>query len=557
MDFKLANTYRHINRYRQIARVLIKNGMGFLVDWLDLDKYLPFKKEVKEKEDINKKNLANRIRLVLQELGPTYIKFGQLLSTRADILSPEYIDELRKLQDKIPGIEFEKIEKVLENELGKDYKKHFIEIEKDPSAAASIAQIHQAVLQSGEEVVLKIQRPEIKQQVKVDLEILRNFASILEDRNIIPGFIEPEKILNEFKNELYKEMDFTREIANINRFKKNFSNNGHIIIPDVYEDISSQKLIVMEKINGVKLKEVNKSNRKDMNTPFLARLGARALFKQVLIDGFFHADPHPGNIFVVGQDNLAYIDFGLVGQITEEDKDIFAALFIALLKQEEDIIVDKLIEIGVTFEDINRRSLKLDIKDLLNRYYSRSLEEIDFDLVFEDMQRIIYKYHIRMPEEFYLLMRAIGVSEGVGVSLDPDFNLIDMSDQLVKDLIKDRLKPRNLSYRFLKKIWNLRKITKGIPSSLDNLLSKLINDKFTIKFEHSNLEPLIDKLDIISNRLSISLIIAALIIGSSMVLQTNMKPYLLGIPLLGFLGYIIAGVLGFWLVFNILKSGKF
>ena len=527
------------------------------MEWLDLGKYLPFNNKIDKKEDINKKNLAKRLRIVLQELGPTYIKLGQLLSTRADILSPEYIDELRKLQDKIPSVEYEKIEKVLINELGENYDKYFKSIEKKASAAASIAQIHQAVLKNGENVVLKIQRPGIYKQVKVDLEILSNFAQILNERDIIPGFIEPKKIINEFKEEMKKELDFTREIANINRFRVNFSDNKYIVIPEVYEDISTKRLIVMEEIKGIKLKEVKNTDRKNIDAPFLARLGAKALFKQVLIDGFFHADPHPGNIFVVDQNKLAYIDFGLVGQITEEDKDLFAALFIALLKQEVDIIVDKLIEIGITFEDINRRSLKLDIKDLLNRYYSSSLEEIDFDIVFDDMQRIIFKYHIRMPEEFYLLMRAIGVSEGVGVSLDPNFNLIELSDQLIMDLIKDRFSFRNLSYRFIKKIWNFRKLTKDIPTRLDSLLNKLVNNEFTIKFEHNNLEPLINKLDIVSNRLSISLIIASLIIGSSMVIQTNMKPYLLGIPLLGFLGYIIAGVLGFWLVFAILRSGKF
>jgi ubiquinone biosynthesis protein len=557
MEFKFKTTYKHINRYRQISQVLIKNGLGFVVEWLDLGKYLPFNKKIEKQKKINKKNLAKRIRLVLQELGPTYIKFGQLLSTRADILSPEYIEELRELQDEIPGIEYEEIEQVLIKELGKNYEEYFINIEKKPVAAASIAQIHQATLKSGEEVVLKIQRPGIKKKIEVDLEILSYFAKLLNERDIIPEFIEPSKILSEFENELNKEIDFKREIANINRFKKNFSDNKHIIIPDIYEDLSSRRLIIMEEIKGIKLKEVSDANRDKIKAPFLARLGARALFKQVLIDGFFHADTHPGNIFVVDQNKLAYIDFGLVGQITDEDTDVFATLFIALLKQDVDIIVEKLIEIGITFEKINRRKLKLDIKDLLNRYYSRSLKEIDFSLVFDDMQRIIYKYHIRMPEEFYLLMRAIGVSEGVGVSLDPNFNLVDMSDQLVRDLIKDRFSFKNLSYKLFKKLWGIRKTTKKIPNKLDGLLDKLVNDKFTVQFEHSNLEPLIDKLDIVSNRLSISLIITALIIGSSMVIQTNMKPHLLGIPLLGFLGYIVAGVLGLWLVFSILRSGKF
>lgn len=558
INFNIGKQYQHLKRYRKIAEILIRNGLAFVVDRLDLGKYLPLKQRINNKEeDVNKNIIAKRLRQVLQELGPTYIKLGQLLSTRADILPPDYVQELRKLQDKVEEVPFVKIEEVLIEELGKNYSKYFKKIEKTPQAAASIAQTHRAVLQDGTDVILKIQRPDIRKTIKVDLEIIKNLVLSAEERELFPGFLKPHKIVDEFRETIFKELNFKSELSNIKKFKDNFAKEDKIEVPEVYNRFSTRKILVLEEIKGLKLSEVNEKNRKDINGPLLARLGAKALMKQVLIDGFFHADPHPGNIFVLGKEHLAYIDFGMMGRLTAEDQDQMTILFTALLHQNIDMIVDTILDIGYVEDDINNRKLKIEINNLLDRYYGIELEEIDFNIVVDDIERLLYNFHIRMPEEFFLLFRAVGISEGVGYTLDPSFNMVAVARNFLKTIIIEKMKPENLLERLIKGIWKYRNLGKNLPTRINNILNKIIVDDFTIGFKHLNLEKLTNKIDIVSNRLSISMIISALIIGSSMILQTELEPQIYNIPLLGFAGYSIAGLMGLWLVISIFRSGKF
>ena len=536
----------------------MKNGLGVIVENLELTKYLPFKKRFnKESYELNKKGFATRFRKVLQELGPTYIKLGQLLSTRADILPTVYIKELRKLQDKVDPVSFEQIEGVLIDELGNNYMEYFQKINKKAQAAASIAQTHRAILLDGTDVILKIQRPGIEKIVQSDFEILKNLILMAEDRGFFPDFLQASKLIEEFKDSLKKELDFKREAANINKFTKNFEQNDRIIIPAVYEKSSTRRILVLEEIKGTKLSDIENPENLDIDGPSLAILGAQAFMKQVLIDGFFHADPHPGNIFVLGKNKLAYIDFGLMGQLTEEDKSKMGMLFIALIHQDINIITDILLEVGYFEEEINQRKFKLEIQDLMNQYYGIELANLDFMMVIDDIERILYNFHIRMPEEFFLLFRAIGVNEGIGFLLDPYFDLVEVASDFTKELIISKLEPGYLLDKLVDKLWDLRSSTKGLPLKFNKLLNDIINDEFTIRFKHINLEQITNKIDIVSNRLSISLIISAVIIGSSMILQTDMNPIVYGIPLLGFLGYSIAGIMGIWLVISIFRSGRF
>lgn len=556
MRLNLRSQYRHFQRYRKIAEVLLKNGLGFIIDWLELSKFLPLGKRLKKDEELEKVNLASRIRRVFQDLGPTYIKLGQLLSTRADVLPPHYIKELRKLQDQVPAESFKKVESVLIEELGEDYQRFFKEINTEPRAAASIAQTYHAVLQDGTDVILKVQRPGIDRIIRADLEIMRNLALLAEDKGLIPGFLKPHKMIEEFNDTIKKELDFTREAASIEKFTDNFKEEENIIVPRVFKKLSGKRLLVLEEIKGTKLSELEQNDQK-IDGPALAILGARALMKQVLIDGFFHADPHPGNIFIIDGNKLAYIDFGMMGQLTREDQDKLSILFMALLKQEINVIIDILLEMGDFDEKINLRKFKLEINDLVNRYYGINLSDLDFSVVIDDIERLLYHFQIRLPEEFFLLFRAIGVSQGVGYSLDPSFNMAKVADNFLNDLFYSKIKPELLLERVVNRAWSLSRVTRNLPGRLNSLLNKFINDEFTIRFKHVNLDELIYKLDIASNRLSISLIISALIIGSSMILQTELQPLVYGIPLLGFIGYSVAGIMGLWLVISIFRSGKF
>lgn len=558
MVFNLPKQYQHFQRYRKITQILLKNGLGILVDWLELDKYLPFKERLNRDENsLNKKSFAARVRQVLQELGPTYIKFGQLLSTRADILPPVYIKELRKLQDKAEHLSFSDMERVLIEELGDHYQEKFLKINKKPQATASIAQTHRAKLKDGSDVILKIQRPGIEKSIKTDLQILANLAGLATEKGLFPPFFKTDRLINEFKESLQKELDFKRELSNMNKFAANFGQNEFVIIPTVYEELSGKKLLVLEEIKGIKLSEIDELLNPDIDAAFIAEIGAKALMQQILLDGFFHADPHPGNIFIVDRNKLAYIDFGLMGQLTAEDRDRMGILFVAVLKKDIDIVVDILIDIGDLDPNLNIRKFKLEIQDWFNRYYGAGLAEIDFLGIIDDLERLLYNLKIRMPEEFFLLFRAIAVSQGVAYKLDPNFNIIEVANDFLIELLINRFQPKKLFSRLLNKLWDYRHATKDIPGRVSKIINKVISDDLTINFKHKNLEGLSNQLDIVSNRLSISMIISALIIGSSMIIQTDMKPVLFGIPLLGFLGYSVAGIMGLFLVISIFKSGRF
>lgn len=557
MAFNILKKYRHIERYREIIQVLIKNGLGFFVSRLELDRFLPLTERIKREPNLNIKNLPETLRKVLQELGPTYIKFGQLLSTRADILPPEYIKELRKLQDKVSPINFDKILTVIKEELGENYQEIFINIDENPVAAASIAQTHQALLKDGTQVILKIQRPGIKRTIQVDLDILNYLVSSTRIKNIFPEYIDISALIKEFGRTLLKELDFKMEVSNIEKFRENFRHESNIIVPEVYKELSSKRIIVMEEIKGVKLNKIEEISLNNSERRFLASLGAEVFLKQVLIDGFFHADPHPGNIFVLNRTKLAYIDFGMMGQLTSEDKDILGLLFLAAIKRDVNIIVDLILEIGSVKGELNKRDLKLEVQNFIDRYYGVELRQIDFKEIIDEIQGILYKHHILLPSEFYLLGRAIAINEGVGFAIDPSFSPMEVGKKFSKKLLHEIFRPDRIIDRFFDALWNIKHSTKGFPDKISKIFDKLINDNFSINFKHQNLERLINKIDIISNRLSISLIISALIIGSSMILQTKMQPQIFGIPLLGFIGYIIAGMLGFSLVIAIIRSGRF
>ena len=557
MLFNLRQKYKHFQRYREISQVLLKNGLGFLLDRFGLKRFIPLKKRFSQEGEFEEPaSLPTRLRQVMQELGPTYVKLGQILSTRPDILPPDYIAEFRKLQDKVPGVDFKEIKEVLKDELGSEcFTEIFAEFDEDPVAAASIAQAHKAKLLDGTKVMVKVQRPDIKRQVRVDLEILADLAEIATNRGILPDFMEPQGLVAEFKESLYKELNFTQELSNIKRFQENHLDYDEIIIPAVYEAYCTDKVLVMEELEGKRLSEIDDLSAIDNKK--LSRLGAEAFLKQVMIDGFFHADPHPGNIFIIDDSSLGYIDFGMMGQISPKDRDYFALLFAAILRRNVEIIKDIIMEIGDLPHSLNERKLLIDIEEFIHSYYNRKLEDINFKVLFQDLQRLVFKHHIRLPQEFFLLFRALGLSEGVGSRLDPEFNIVEIGNDFLSDLLQDRLQPKNLLKRFGLSLWKLQNNFKNYPENFASILDKLAHDDLSIGFKHQQLEDLINEIDFASNRLSISLIISSLIVGSSMIIQTGIQPLFRGIPIFGFLGFFMAGLLGIWLVISILRSGRF
>ncbi|SJZ72362.1 ABC1 kinase family protein [Selenihalanaerobacter shriftii] len=555
--WSLNRRYRHMQRYRKIAEVLIKNGFGYLIDSLDLYQFLPLSKRFNiDSKESNNLSRAKRIRLVLEELGPAFVKLGQLLSTRTDLIPQNYIDEFTKLQDDVPALSFEVIVEHIEEALTQPYNEIFDKIEKAPLAAASIGQVHKAYLKNGEEVVIKVQRPNIKEVIQTDLGIIFNLANMIKKRGLMDDFLDPVEIAEEFDRVIKKELDYELEGRNATKFKKNFATNDNVKIPKVYWDLTSKKLLVLEYIDGTKLSTVcNKET--DFNRKKLAEIGARSFMKQVLIDGFFHGDPHPGNLLITGEEQISFLDFGIVGRITPDNMKDIANLFISVTKEDVDKIVKELLDLGVLTRQINKQALKREMSELLDEYYGKSLQEIDIGRIINQMLELAFKYKIKLPPDFILLGKALITIEGVGADLDPEFNALTVAEPFAYKLLKERLNPKRLIKELFDDTRDLYEFLMNFPERLDNIVRLLEDQDLRIELKHVGLDDLISKLDIVTNRLSISVIITALIVGSSLIMQVEKGPLFFGFPIIGLSGYLIAGFLGIWLVISIIKSGRF
>lgn len=553
----LNRRYRHIQRYRKIAEVLLKNGFGYLIDRLDLYKFLPLTKRFNiESKQSNELSRAERLRLVLEELGPTFIKLGQLLSTRPDLIPPNYIEELVKLQDEVPPFSFKLVLEQLEEELDRPYQEVFTEIEEEPLAAASIGQVHKAILQDGQKVVIKVQRPEIKKTIRTDLDIIFNLAEVLERRIFVDSFLSPVKIAEEFDRLINKELNYEVEGKNIAKFKENFAEKKKIKAPEVYWELSTRKLLVLEYIKGVKLDEVWVEDS-NFDREKLAEIAAESFMKQVLVDGFFHGDPHPGNLLVTAKEELVYLDFGIVGRIDPKTMEEIADLFIAIVQKDVEKMVKKLLGLGVLTQRIDERALKRDMNKLLEEYYEASLKEVDITRVFNQMLQLAFEYRLQLPSEFILLGKALMTIEGITAELDPDFEILKVAEPFAYKLLKEKFHPGRLIKGFIQDTREFYNFAIDLPKRLDKILHSLERQDLRIELKHLGLKDLISKLDIITNRLSISVIISALIVGSSLIMQVDKGPTFFGFPMVGLTGYLIAGFFGVWLIVSIIKSGRF
>ncbi|ADL12254.1 ABC1 kinase family protein [Acetohalobium arabaticum] len=553
----LNRRYRHIQRYRKIAEVLIKNGFGYLLDSLDLYQFLPLTRRLKlDNEESEELSRAERLRLVLEELGPTFIKLGQLLSTRQDLIPQEYIKELTKLQDDVPPFSFELVLQQVEEELNQPVDDLFANIEKEPLAAASIGQVHKAVLKNGQQVVIKVQRPEIRDIIETDLDIIFNLAEILDKRVIGDDFLDPVEIASEFNRIIKKELDYQIEGRNTEKFNRNFADEEEIKVPKIYWELSTKKLLVSEYIEGTKLSRI-KSEDIDCDYKKIAQIGANSFMKQVLVDGFFHGDPHPGNVLITPEEKVAFIDFGIVGRIDKDTMEEIADLFLAVINRNIDKMVDKLLKLGMLTQKINRRALKRDMGELLDEYYGADLKEIDISRIINQMLNLAFKYRVQLPTDFILLGKALMTVEGIGRDLDPDFNVLAAAKPFAYQLLRKRFHPKRIFTEIFSDAKQLYHFLVHTPKQLERILKLLERQDFKIELRHIGLEELISKLDIITNRLSVSIIVSALIVGSSYIMQTDKGPTLFELPALGLGGYLLAGFFGLWLVISILRSGRF
>ncbi|MCD6270130.1 MAG: phosphotransferase [Deltaproteobacteria bacterium] len=560
--FHIDRTYRNIRRYRQIVSVFIKYGFGGLLEQLNLDYYLALSKSLItfqriKREDLIRFSKAERMRLALEELGPTFIKLGQLLSTRPDLIPSDILTELRKLQDKVPGFSYSAAQEQIESSLELSMAEAFAEFSREPVAAASISQVHRARLHDGREVAVKVQRPDIEEEISTDIDIMYTLAELASKHISELEPYQPTLLVREFAKNIRLELDFHVEGRNIDRFAKNFDQDRTVHIPEVFWQRSSRRVLTLEWIDGIKIDELESRPGAKFDTAVLAARGADFILRQILEFGLFHGDPHPGNLFVLPNNVIAPIDFGLVGRLDDELAAALLELILAVLKRDVQALIRVLFKIGVVDEErVDMRELRGDLFDLMDRYVEVSLQDIHLKSLSRDFIRIINYHNIRFLPDFMLLLRVLISVEATARKLDPTFDFFSHSAPLVEKLARERFSSEYMQKQVTAQLKEFASLVEIIPGTTRDILKKLSRGHFKLEFEHLGLEMFSRNLDRIANRISFTMVISAIIIASSLIMSADNGFKVFGYPLLGIIGYIMAGGLGTWLAIAILRSGK-
>jgi ubiquinone biosynthesis protein len=555
---QLNRNIRSIKRYRQIVRVLFKYGFDNLLAYLSLTEVVTRWRRMlrRETSELAELSQAERMRMALEELGPTFIKLGQFLSTRADILPPNYIKEFSKLQDSVPPFSYDEVVAEIRREFGRDVNELFAFFDPESIAAASIAQVHRARLLSGEDVVVKIRRPGIQMQVETDIEALMLLAIVAERHLPDSEIYDPTGQVRELARTIRREMDLTLEGRTIERFAANFASNSALYFPKVYWSVSSKAMLTMEYIDGIKVSEIDALRQSGMDLKLIAKRGADAFVTMVLDHGFFHGDPHPGNVLIMPGNVICMLDFGMIGRLDPVLKGYLTDILLAILRRDVEEVISLLIYSGDITDSINLRALRRDLSEFIEKYYELSLQELEVGQLLYDFTEIITNYRIKFHPDLLLLAKAFVTIEGMGRRLDPDFDMTVHLRPLVEKEIKDRLSPKNAMKFLHGNVSSYINLFRTLPKDLKEILNRINRDKFKIDLEHRGLDRFIRELDKSINRLSSSMIIAALIVGSSIVMQTGKGPQLMGFPLFAFMGYTIAALIGLIWLIAIIRSGR-
>lgn len=556
----LKQNYKNLKRAKEILVVLSRYSLGYFLNLPAVERYFKLGKKyfVKktEKKEIERLTLAQRVRMACEDLGPTFVKLGQILSTRPDLVSREFTEELSKLQDKVRSFSFQEVEDVLKKEFGRPIDELFIEFDKNPMASASLSQVHRAKLPGGEVVAVKIQRPGIEELIKSDISILFDLVKFIEKKLINSHVYQPKEIVREFSKAIKQELDFVSEGRNIDKFIVNFKNSETVHIPKVYWQFTTPKILTMEYINGVKISDITNSRDFQYDKKIISARGADMMLKQIFVDGFFHGDPHPGNIFIIENNVIALLDFGMVGRVEESTMINMANLLIAAIGRDANKILKALEQMEIVDMGMDAEKLKIEIKDFIDKYYGVPLKQLKISEIIEEILEIMIHHQIRMPSDLTLLAKALVTIEGVGRDLDPDFDMVAHTKPFAKQLISKKYSLNNLWDRGGGSLRGLFHFFEVFPKDFLWLIRSLRKGELNIGFRHKGLDRLIIEIDRSSNRLSFSMIIAALIIGSSMILSQPIGPFIFGYPAIGIIGYLFASFLGLFLVLSILRSGR-
>lgn len=559
----ISSTYRHINRYREIIAILVKYGFGEVLAKLKLQKHLEFGKGKsfvlgETAAEIAAVSHWARVRMALEELGPTFVKFGQMMSTRSDMIPHELITELEKLQEEVPPFSTEDAKRIIAEELNSSVDRIFMDFSGSSIAAASIAQVHKAVLPGGEEVAVKIQRPDIDKIIEADLEIMLHLATLAEKYLKETEAIDIVKLVEEFARVIRKELNFRIEAAYIERFANNFQDDTTIHVPKVYKGFSAGKVLTMEFIGGYKVTDITKTEVREhgIDPKVVASRGLDLILKQIFEHGFFHADPHPGNIRVLDGNVICFLDYGMMGKLSAPHREDLADIFIGIISRDEHKITKTILKLTGRSHVRDVEELESDIAELIEVYAYGSLKELEIGGVITHMGDVIIEHHLEGPRDFYLLAKALVTIEGVGRELDPEFNAAKHAEPFAKKLIMDRMSPRRLIKDFYHSATEASLLVRDFPAEAREILTLLKQGEANIKFEHRGLDPMLKTFDQITNRMVFAIVLASLVIGSALIVLSGVPPKWHEIPVIGIVGFLGAGIICFGLLFSILRHGK-
>jgi ubiquinone biosynthesis protein len=536
---------RNLGRLSEIAQVAVRHGFGYLLDGR------------KHRNDPEGTARGRHLREMLDELGPTFVKFGQLLSTRPDVVPPDIIAELRGLQDDVRPFPYADVERTIEEELGQPVARLFTQFDETPLAAASIGQVHRATLPNGRDVVVKVQRPNAPRQIESDVALLHQAARLVKERIHALDFVDTAQLVDEFARSIRQELDYRLEARNADTFHRNFAGHPHVVIPKVYWSYTRARVLTLEYLDGPQLADIDVDEWSLDERRRLAYLTTEAWMTMIFRHGFFHGDPHPANILVLSPERIGLVDFGLTGKLTDDDMSKLTRLFIDAASENIEVLPKRLAELGVTYPKEREQEFVAELRELYYRYYGARLSEIDPLQLIREGFGLIYSMNLRLPTRFVMLDKAIATLGSVGVELYPDFNVFEVAKPYARDLMLERFTPQRVASRARREGWKIAQMTAELPYQIHDTLEQMRDGQIEVGFVHKGLDELLSKLDVLFNRLVIAIIVMGGLIGSSMIgAFATTGPQVLGLNVVSLVGFALSAVFGGWLLWGVVRSGR-
>ena len=551
---------RYLTRYRQIAEVLVRHGFGAIVAQLGLNQALDLRYRLSPEPErpVSHKTAAIHLREALEDLGPTFIKLGQIASTRPEFLPPAFIEELANLQDNVPPAPWDQIQPILELELGGPISQFFLAVDPTPIASASLGQVYAALLLDRTEVVVKVQRPNIEHIIETDLAILQDLARLAQQRLPRAELLDPVGLAEEFADALRGELDYRSEGRNADRFRENFAHEQFLYVPRVYWDYTTGRVMVQERLRGIKIDDLAALAAAGYDRAKIADNSARVIIKEVLIDGYFHADPHPGNLLILPDEVIGLIDFGTVGYLDRSDRSNLIRLYISLIRYDAEGVVDQLIRMGIADTDVNQIGLIRALRRLLRKYYGLPLKEISVSELLNEIQPVIYEFRLHVPSDYWLLIKTLTIMEGVGKKLAPDYDVFQASEPYVRRFLAKMAMPTSWGPSIARGAGGWTNLLTTFPRQATKIMGRLERGDMQLQVHVPAIQQSSKQFSKAANRIALAVLTGALVIALALLMPAlDLKDWPWSfVTWIVMLGFAMVTLLMLWLIFLIFRSNR-